>query len=524
MPAVLDGLVDDPPLVIVKEARAGRPVRGDGPPGTRAADVRTAPRTPTGSPRPATWIAAHLPTADVLITPRPPRRPPRWPAATSTPPWPRRWPAEQHRLDHPGGRRRGQPRGGHRFVSAHVPPARHPLRLAASHHARRDHREPPGCAARACSPSSRFAASTSPASSPRPIKDRHAEYWFHLDCTGHVAEPRSARPSRRCTAAVTGCGSSVPIRAALGDARVGGDGVGSAGVPARRSGRGRPSPPPSAGLPALRSGHVRVTEHDELRPPPAAAGCGSPWPGTGSPTPNLARALDSRPPGAPLDELGRHQADELAAAASRCGRSAPCTPRAPCAPSRPPRRSPRRSAWPSRSSTACTSLDAGDLEGRADAAARAAFEEIYHSLAARGAGRPAARRRVRPRPAGALPARAGADRPPHRRPRRPGQLRRRGPAGGGRPPGRHRRDAGTSPTRAWWCWSGRPARGLAGSSHWDPAAPCGRRDGWRPPVGRPAAKRGDMTVGSRAVDSAPAEARAASPRRCRSGAPSRAPR
>jgi prephenate dehydratase len=23
----------------------------------------------------------------------------------------------------------------------------------------------------------------------RPIKDRHAEYWFHLDCTGHVAEP-----------------------------------------------------------------------------------------------------------------------------------------------------------------------------------------------------------------------------------------------------------------------------------------------------------------------------------------------
>jgi prephenate dehydratase len=23
----------------------------------------------------------------------------------------------------------------------------------------------------------------------RPIKDRHAEYWFHFDCAGHVAEP-----------------------------------------------------------------------------------------------------------------------------------------------------------------------------------------------------------------------------------------------------------------------------------------------------------------------------------------------
>ena len=36
----------------------------------------------------------------------------------------------------------------------------------------------------------------------RPIKDRHAEYWFHLDCTGHVAEPAMgealAALHRRC--------------------------------------------------------------------------------------------------------------------------------------------------------------------------------------------------------------------------------------------------------------------------------------------------------------------------------------
>ena len=36
----------------------------------------------------------------------------------------------------------------------------------------------------------------------RPIKDRHAEYWFHLDCSGHVAEPAMgealAALHRRC--------------------------------------------------------------------------------------------------------------------------------------------------------------------------------------------------------------------------------------------------------------------------------------------------------------------------------------
>jgi prephenate dehydratase len=36
----------------------------------------------------------------------------------------------------------------------------------------------------------------------RPIKDRHAEYWFHLDCSGHVAEPAMgealAALRRRC--------------------------------------------------------------------------------------------------------------------------------------------------------------------------------------------------------------------------------------------------------------------------------------------------------------------------------------
>jgi prephenate dehydratase len=36
----------------------------------------------------------------------------------------------------------------------------------------------------------------------RPIKDRHAEYWFHIDCTGHISEPAMgealAALHRRC--------------------------------------------------------------------------------------------------------------------------------------------------------------------------------------------------------------------------------------------------------------------------------------------------------------------------------------
>jgi prephenate dehydratase len=36
----------------------------------------------------------------------------------------------------------------------------------------------------------------------RPIKDRHAEYWFHIDCTGHITEPAMgealAALHRRC--------------------------------------------------------------------------------------------------------------------------------------------------------------------------------------------------------------------------------------------------------------------------------------------------------------------------------------
>ena len=68
VPAVLDGLVADPPLVIVREAllpvRFALLVR----PGTRIADVRTIASHPHGIAQTRGWIAAQLPDAKVLLS------------------------------------------------------------------------------------------------------------------------------------------------------------------------------------------------------------------------------------------------------------------------------------------------------------------------------------------------------------------------------------------------------------------------------------------------------------------------
>ncbi len=66
VPAVLDGLLPDPPLVIVGGGRRGRPVRGAGPPRDRAWPTCAAsPRTRTASRRPGSGSPTHLPAADV---------------------------------------------------------------------------------------------------------------------------------------------------------------------------------------------------------------------------------------------------------------------------------------------------------------------------------------------------------------------------------------------------------------------------------------------------------------------------
>ena len=92
VPAVLDGLVADPPLTIVREALVAVQFAVLVRPGTTAAEVRTIASHPHGIAQTRGWIAAHLPDAQVLMSRRPSRRLPRSPAARSTPRCRRRWP------------------------------------------------------------------------------------------------------------------------------------------------------------------------------------------------------------------------------------------------------------------------------------------------------------------------------------------------------------------------------------------------------------------------------------------------
>ncbi|MDN5860358.1 MAG: prephenate dehydratase, partial [Pseudonocardia sp.] len=68
VPAVLDGLVAEPPLMIVREVlvavRFAVLVR----PGVTAADVRTVASHPHGIAQTRSWIAEHLPEARVLTS------------------------------------------------------------------------------------------------------------------------------------------------------------------------------------------------------------------------------------------------------------------------------------------------------------------------------------------------------------------------------------------------------------------------------------------------------------------------
>lgn len=69
VPATMDGLVETPPVVVVREillpVRFGVLVR----PGTTAADVATVASHPHGEAQTRRWLAAHLPHAEVRMTP-----------------------------------------------------------------------------------------------------------------------------------------------------------------------------------------------------------------------------------------------------------------------------------------------------------------------------------------------------------------------------------------------------------------------------------------------------------------------
>src|SRR5688572_20645049 len=187
VPAVLDGLVADPPLVIVREAllavRFALLVR----PGTRFADVRTIASHPHGIAQTRGWIAAQLPDATVLLSDSTAEAAAQvargeFDAAVSAP-----LAAMQHRLEILADDIADNAGAVTRFALVSPPGPPPPTGHDRTSLAATTQNRPGALLGLLTELAVRGIDLTRIES--RPIKDRHAEYWFHLDCTGHVAEP-----------------------------------------------------------------------------------------------------------------------------------------------------------------------------------------------------------------------------------------------------------------------------------------------------------------------------------------------
>ena len=201
VPAVLDGLVDDPPLVIVREAlvsvRFDLMVR----PGTRAADVRTVASHTHGIAQTRGWIARNLPDAEVLLSTSTSEAAAQvargeFDAAVASP-----LAAELNGLDVLASDVADNAGAVTRFALVTAPgpvpaPTGNDRTSLAATTANR-----PGTLLGLLTELAVRGIDLTRIES-RPIKDRHAEYWFHLDCLGHVAEPAMgealAALHRRC--------------------------------------------------------------------------------------------------------------------------------------------------------------------------------------------------------------------------------------------------------------------------------------------------------------------------------------
>ena len=195
----------------------------------------------------------------------------------------------------------------------------------------------------------------------RPIKDRHAEYWFHLDCTGHIAEPAMgealAALHRRCDR-VRFLGSYPRARErerpALRASAPGGAEHGDA-TPRR-------SRPRERWLAGLRSGASRC----EARARPARADRRRTSPTSSTPGRRVRRSTSS----------GCEQADGWPGGWPT-GRSARCTPPARPARSRPPQPVAAAHGLEVEVVDGVHEMLVGDLEGRSDDAALEAFGDVY---------------------------------------------------------------------------------------------------------------------------------------------------
>jgi prephenate dehydratase len=201
VPAVLDGLVTDPPLVIVREAVVAVRFAVMARSGTALADVKTVASHSHAIAQTRGWLADRLPDAEVLLTTSTAEAAAQvargeFDAAVAAP-----LAAEEHGLEVLVDDIADNPGAVTRFALV-APPG--PLPAPTGHDrtslAATTQNRPGALLGLLTELAVRGIDLTRIES--RPIKDRHAEYWFHLDCTGHAAEPAMgealAALHRRC--------------------------------------------------------------------------------------------------------------------------------------------------------------------------------------------------------------------------------------------------------------------------------------------------------------------------------------
>jgi prephenate dehydratase len=200
--AVLDGLVDDPPLVITREVVLPVWFSVMVRPGTTAADVRTVASHPHGEAQTRGWLAANLPHADVLLassTSEAAAQVARGEvdAAVAAP-----LAAELHGLAVLAEDVGDTADAVTRFVLLRHPgPPPAPTGTDRTSLVATTENRPGALLAVLSELSVRDVDLTRIES--RPSKERLGVYWFHLDCTGHVAAAAMgeamAALHRRCT-------------------------------------------------------------------------------------------------------------------------------------------------------------------------------------------------------------------------------------------------------------------------------------------------------------------------------------
>jgi prephenate dehydratase len=201
VPAVMDALVADPPLVIVREAQIAVRFALMARAGTALADIRSVASHPHGEAQTRVWLRENLPGATVLMSSSTAEAAAQVArgevdAAVAAP-----VAAEVHGLHVLADDIADNAAAVTRFVLVSRPapplaPTGHDRTTLAATTENR-----PGALLGVLAELTVRGIDLTRIES-RPIKGRRDEYWFHLDCTGHVAQPAMgealAALHRRC--------------------------------------------------------------------------------------------------------------------------------------------------------------------------------------------------------------------------------------------------------------------------------------------------------------------------------------